>query len=460
MPDPRRWPDRMSATDAVFWALGRAGAGRPTTGVLLEFGRTVDEGPVRVALRQLCAAWPRLRQRVVEVPFAAAPPEWIEDEGFALDDHVHRIAVPAEHLPFLAAVRRRLSVPLREDRPLWQATLFDRAGSGTNALLIEVHHAATDGLGISRLLRAIETAHQEPPAQSQTGARTPRLATPDALLWRALQFGIEELGEIGGEFPGGLVDALAAPLRHPGSAGRVLGAAVSEWFGWNRTAETTRVAEARQRSRRLVTAEFDARDLDAICTDAAVTRDTAITTMLAAGLAAAWDEFAPAPSALDVLAPVTIDGRPMPALVFATIAPAHLAPAQWLGVVAQTWRDIDGAQRLRSCDVVARALQGFPVALVRSVAREWLGTGNAAHLTLPGPARTLRFAGEPVTRVWCFPPLPGSPPVAVSAHVYRRRLHLGFDLDLHRAPDPADLVAAIADAWKQLRASARRPRLP
>jgi hypothetical protein len=459
MPDPRRWPDRMSATDAVFWTLGRAGAGRPTTAVLLEFGRTVDERQVRVALQQLCDLWPRLGQRVVAVPFAAAPPEWIDDEGFALDNHFQRIAAPAEALPFLAAVRRRLSVPLREDRPLWQATLFDRAGAGTHALLIEVHHAATEGLGISRLLQAIEATHLQPSPRRGPAGRTPRLATPDALLWRALQYGIEELGESAGQLPAGLVDVLSAPLRHPEAIGRVLTGAVSEWFRWNRTSTTSRVAEARQRSRRLLTAEFDVRDLDAICAAGAVTADEVITTVLAAGLAAAWDELGPAPAALNVLAPVTVAGRPLPALVSASIAPAVLAPAPWLAVVARTWREVDGPQRLRGYDVFARALQGLPDPLVRSIGCEWLGAGNAAHLTLPGPARSMRFAGETVARLWCFPPLPGSPPVAVSAHVYRRRLHLGFDLDPHRAPDPGDLVAAIGDAWKQLRAAVLRPQL-
>jgi len=65
---------------------------------------------------------PRLRRRVLNVPFGLARPVWIDDAGFDLDFHLRRAALPTPGGDFQLerAVGRILSRPLDRSKPLWE----------------------------------------------------------------------------------------------------------------------------------------------------------------------------------------------------------------------------------------------------------------------------------------------------------------------------------------------------
>jgi len=70
---------------------------------------------------------PRLKQRLVMVPFGIGKPYWVEDPAFNLDVHLQHVALPSpgswKELRGLAA--RIFSVPLDRTRPLWEMTLVE-----------------------------------------------------------------------------------------------------------------------------------------------------------------------------------------------------------------------------------------------------------------------------------------------------------------------------------------------
>ena len=459
MPDPQRWPDRMRAIDAVFWTLGRAGAARPNTSVLLRFAAPLQERRVRAALLDLCEAVPRLRQRVVPVPLDVAPPEWIEDESFALDNHFAKAAAAATPLAFLAAVRRHIDAAMPEDRPLWRATFFAGAPGG-DALLLDIHHCATDGLGISRILHALDGAGRERRASGSTTSLTPRLTTADALLWRGLQFGIEEAGESLTLVREAIADAASAPISSAAQMLRAAGIAGSAITRLLRPAAPTAISAARQRSRRLVTAEIQVAALYRASDAAATPVDAVVVAALSAGLAAAWHERDRRSRPIDVLLPVSGDDPLHPTLVATTIERASRSAGQQLLAVSGALERLGVEQRLRFYNVAARALQALPDSVSDAFASSLTSAGDSVHLTTPGTGRATRFAGERLEAIHCFPPLIGTPAIALSAHLYRRRLHLGIDVDLHTAPDPAEIVTAVHHAAVELRGLVARRQLP
>lgn len=151
-------PGRMMPSDALFWYAESALPNlRPLIGGLYILDRTPDSAAIDASLEVAMRAVPRLRQRVVEVPFNLGLPEWVEDEHLDRRYHVRHISLPGG-----GGVRELLdlcgglfSAPLDRERPLWDATLINGIDEGRAALLMRMHHAVVDGVGSIAILNAM-----------------------------------------------------------------------------------------------------------------------------------------------------------------------------------------------------------------------------------------------------------------------------------------------------------------
>ena len=93
--------DQMTAADAVFLRLEHEGEPQHVGSLsVFEGGALRDErGAIDIdglrdhVVRRLHRV-PRLRQRVMEVPWSAGRPVWIDDENFDVDYHVRLTALP------------------------------------------------------------------------------------------------------------------------------------------------------------------------------------------------------------------------------------------------------------------------------------------------------------------------------------------------------------------------------
>ena len=103
---------------------------------------------------------PKLRQRLVEVPFSIDHPYWVDDPEFNIDLHIDHIALPRpggwKELRKLAS--RIFSEPLNKTRPLWSFTFVEgldtlsQVKPGSVAIISKIHHVAIDGVGGAGLL--------------------------------------------------------------------------------------------------------------------------------------------------------------------------------------------------------------------------------------------------------------------------------------------------------------------
>jgi len=103
---------------------------------------------------------PKLRKRLVQVPFSIDHPYWVEDPHFNLDLHLHHVALPK---PGDWKALRRLasqifSEPLDKSRPLWSFTFVEgldqlsQVKPGSVAIISKIHHVAIDGVGGAALM--------------------------------------------------------------------------------------------------------------------------------------------------------------------------------------------------------------------------------------------------------------------------------------------------------------------
>jgi diacylglycerol O-acyltransferase len=91
---------------------------------------------------------PRFRQRVLEPPFRAGGPVWVDDDTFDLSYHLRRAALPEPggRRELGEFVQRVQSTPLDRTKPLWEIYLIEGLEDGYVAILSKSHHAMIDGI--------------------------------------------------------------------------------------------------------------------------------------------------------------------------------------------------------------------------------------------------------------------------------------------------------------------------
>ncbi len=143
----------MSESDALIFRIERNPLLRSTiVGVWV-----LDELPPRWrmdrAIDRALERLPRMRQRVVDD--AVTTPRWVDDEYFELDAHYSWARLPGEKArrrDVLEYAQRLGDRAFDKDRPLWELVVIEGMTKGRAAIVMKVHHAIADGLGMVEML--------------------------------------------------------------------------------------------------------------------------------------------------------------------------------------------------------------------------------------------------------------------------------------------------------------------
>lgn len=128
-------------------------------------------------LEQRISAIPEFRRKLHNSPLNLLHPVWVEDTGFDIDHHVHRIGVPApgdrETLAELCA--HFAGQPLDRGRPLWETYVIEGLSDGAVAVLMKMHHATVDGVSGANLIAYLAGVEPDvmPTLPETGGASTP-----------------------------------------------------------------------------------------------------------------------------------------------------------------------------------------------------------------------------------------------------------------------------------------------
>lgn len=108
-------------------------------------------------------------RRVVRVPFNLHHPVWVVDPDFAVDDHLHRMALPApgtkEQLCDLLS--DLMGQPMDPHRPLWDVWLVEGCEGGRTAVVVKMHHVLADGRTVADLVTQVDRPARERPDSSE-----------------------------------------------------------------------------------------------------------------------------------------------------------------------------------------------------------------------------------------------------------------------------------------------------
>lgn len=155
--EPDRFPDHMSASDAVMWDIECDPVLRSTIVAVAVLDRSPDWDRLVERIDYASRVIPRLRQRVIVPPFRLGAPRWVVDGDFDLSYHLRRTEVPgtATMHDVLELIQPLAAAAFDPARPLWEFTLVEGMEGGRAAFVQKIHHTLTDGLGAIELALSI-----------------------------------------------------------------------------------------------------------------------------------------------------------------------------------------------------------------------------------------------------------------------------------------------------------------
>ena len=164
--------ERASSADMAFLAMDTGKVPQQFAVILILEG-SADFGLSQ--LRQLISdrirAMPRLRQRLMKVPFGCGRSVWVDDHDFAIDHHVRAVSCrpPGDERALLDTALSVIMTPLRQDAPLWSIALITGLADGGTAVVVVLHHVIADRLcGLNVLAALVD------PGLSSAGVPFPR----------------------------------------------------------------------------------------------------------------------------------------------------------------------------------------------------------------------------------------------------------------------------------------------
>jgi WS/DGAT/MGAT family acyltransferase len=236
--------ERLSAQDTVFLRIEDGRQPQHVGSLSIYEGAAWRDRTGRIRIDDLRAfiesripRVPRMRQRLMFVPFGQGRPVWVDDDRFDIAYHIRLTALPRPGTDdqLLELMGRLQSQPLDRARPLWELWFVDGLEGDRVALVIKTHHALGDGianvdLGMALLDMTAEVRPlPEPVPWTPEPAPTPAQLLAESLREQAMRpLGLARTG----------LDALRNPdraLRAVSNVGRTLWtmAAMPEKAAWN-----------------------------------------------------------------------------------------------------------------------------------------------------------------------------------------------------------------------------------
>jgi WS/DGAT/MGAT family acyltransferase len=206
----------MSKVDTAWLRMERPTNLMMVTGVMVLADR-LDVQHLRAAVAERFLAFPRFRQRVVEL---AGQTFWETDETQDLEWHVRRAALPAPagKAELEEYVSNLASTPLDYSKPLWQFHLIEDFQGGS-ALVIRIHHCYADGIALVEVMLALT----DPDAGPHTAAqRTRRAKVPEGGVFDRLMAPARQSVATASHWVEQLMDAALAVVAHPQKSAEAL----------------------------------------------------------------------------------------------------------------------------------------------------------------------------------------------------------------------------------------------
>lgn len=415
----------------------------------LAFERVADAFEERIV-----EEFPRFRQRVTES--TVGRPRFEDDPDFHLDQHLHRLALPAprDARALKELVGDLITAPLDSTRPLWHVYLIEGHGQGC-ALLVRIHHCIADGIALARVMLLLTDAEHGPgvapptppsPRDRLSFGSLLRPATRALSLVRraadtARHEGMEALAD-----PGHLVRLVGRGARDTGTLAKLLAG----------PADSRTVLKGRLHGTRRVdwSEPFPLERVKRAAHRADATINDVLVAALAGGLrrylerqddGALIDE-------VHVLVPFNLRplDQPVPrelgndfALIVLALPTGVSDPRARLREVKRRMADVKKSDEGPISYGILSGIGLMPAPVEGRLIGFFTDKASAVVTNVPGPREPVYMAGVPVRAVLVWAPCSGSIGMTVSIFSYAGELTVGLMTDVGLVPDPGPVVKAF-----------------
>ncbi len=155
------YDETMSSSDALIWQIEQDPLLRSTVMSVWFLEKPPSHDRMRATVERMVTQLPRLRQRVVD---DRPRPRWVKAEQFDIADHYHYgdLGGSANAEDVVNHAQDWVREPFDRSRPLWQLGIFSGLADGRGALVLKVHHAIADGVGLMLMLAALADLEPNP----------------------------------------------------------------------------------------------------------------------------------------------------------------------------------------------------------------------------------------------------------------------------------------------------------
>ena len=445
-------PRHLSASDSVAWRIEANPLLRSTITLVLHLDQAPDHDLLRSRLEEAARVFPRLRQRVREIPFHASPPVWADDPSFDLDYHVRRVGAGGARtyrdvLDFAAAGAMQA---FDRERPLWEWTTVEGLADGSAVAIIKIHHSVTDGVGGMRLMAQLFDTERVPSYErvaETLDEPEPIGEDPASLLYTGATHQASRLLGTARRWAGRTLGAAADPVGSADAAAKGLAS----------TARLVAPASAPlspimvDRSPRL---HFESFNVPLPALKAAARRidgklNDAFMTATAIGLRLYHEHHGSYPEALRVNMPINLRSEND------TAGGNNWAPARFIVPLSaeggvdghmRAMHDVVAAQRaepaLNFAASIAAVMDQLPGAVLTKLFTGMLTCLDFAATNVPGVPFPLYLAGARIENQDAFAP-PSGAAVNVALLTYMGGAAIALNLDPAAIPDPEVMVECM-----------------
>jgi WS/DGAT/MGAT family acyltransferase len=461
---------RLSTADAAWLHMDRPTNLMVINSVLL-FDEPVDWGRVKeITQRRLVDRYPKFRQRVVNSRLPLRPPKWVDDPDFALEHHMHHVALPApgDTAALQEFVSDLMTMPLDRNRPLWHDYMVDGYGDGC-ALIVRMHHCIADGIALARVMLSLTDSEPDagigPPGEDRAAA--------SGAVGSVLGLGVSAM-----RFSSSALAQGAHIATSPSHAARLAGAIGRDGATLARLLLTPADAASAIKgdpgvSRRVAWSRpLSLRHIKHI----AHSHDATVNDVLLAAVSGALrhylrDRHSPTPE-IQAMVPFNLRplDRPVPrrlgnkfGLVMLPLPVGTSGSYRRLVEVHRRMNEIKTGRDGPVSYGILSAMGMTPEPVERRVVDLFTSKGTAVMTNVPGPREPVYMAGTPVSAVLVWAPTSGHIGMSVSIFSYRGEVTVGLMVDAKLIPDPDEIVKQLEHevrALGRLSATTSRRRPP
>ncbi|HEX6903029.1 MAG TPA: wax ester/triacylglycerol synthase family O-acyltransferase [Thermoanaerobaculia bacterium] len=458
----------LSAVDHAWLRMDDPANLMIINGVLV-LDEPVDLERIKALLRRRLLPIRRFRQHIIHYK---DDPYWEEDPEFELDQHIHRMELPApgDDNVLREIVSSLMSDPLPPKRPLWSFHLLERYKGQGCVLMARLHHCIGDGMALLLVLLSLtdltvgKPAGPDPDGDLEDNPFTelfrkpPRgLEAAKELAQRVMPDGMRLLEQTAQAFKS--MNAMVTGVASTTALGRlVLRPSDPDTIYKGPLGVPKRVAWSDP-----LTVE----EVKAVGKALKGTVNDVLLSAMTGGLRRYLGHRGEKANGLNFRAAMPVNLRSLDemsdlgnqfGLIFLSLPVGIEDPVERL---AELHRRSMSLKRSAEPIVVYNILKllGVSPELVQKIVVDVFAAKTTAVMTnVPGPREVLYLAGRPIKEIFFWVPQSGRVGLGISIFSYAGHVRMGLASDAGLVPDPEAIVRGFHEEFEELRArAARRP---